>query len=187
MATLAAELYSQEEVAALMDACGRSKTGRRNRALIALMAGCGLRIGEALALEPRDVGAESIRVRNGKGGKARTVPLDPLTEALIEAWVKVRPNSAKTLISTLQGEPVKDAYARALLPRLARKAGLDKRFHPHGLRHYFACRLDRAGIPLATISVLLGHSSAATTAAYLERLRGVDGHAAARVRALRWA
>jgi len=184
-----AELYEQSEVAALMDACGRSKIGKRNRALIALLAGCGLRIGEALALEPRDVSAStgSIRIRRGKGSKARTVPLDATTEALLDAWRKVRPPKARTLVSTLAGEPVKDAYVRSLLPRLAGKAGVAKRVHPHGLRHYFACSLDREGYPISQISALLGHRSAATTATYLDRLRGVDNHTAARLRERSWA
>ena len=71
-----AELYESEEIKRLMDACGRSKTGKCNRALLALLAGCGLRVSEALALEPRDVSGKTgtIRVRRGKGSKARTVP-----------------------------------------------------------------------------------------------------------------
>ena len=97
-----AELYDRAEVEALLRACGRSRTGSRNAALLALMAGSGLRVSEALALEPRDVSFVNgrIRVRRGKGAKARTVPLDVTTSVLLEAWLAVRPQEARTLICT---------------------------------------------------------------------------------------
>jgi hypothetical protein len=59
----------------------------------------------------------------------RNAPLDTTTEALLDAWVKVRPKGARTLISTLAGEPVKDAYVRQLPPRLSSGAGIAKRVH----------------------------------------------------------
>lgn len=183
---LPAELYEARDVRALLDACGHSRTGLRNAALIALMAGAGLRVSEALALEPRDVNAETIRVRRGKGAKARTVPLDATTAAHLDRWRAVRPSEARTLISTLEGEPVKASYVRALLPRLAQKAGVEKRVHPHGLRHFYACELARDGYSLPQLSVLLGHTRTTTTAAYLTRLRGVDEVTAERLRGREW-
>jgi integrase/recombinase XerD len=59
---------------------------------------------------------------------------------------------------------------RVLLRRLAAKAGVDKRCHPHGLRHTFAVELEEAGTPVTVISKLLGHSSIAVTARYLDHL-----------------
>jgi len=189
MTPLPAEIYEPAEVEALAQAAGRSRIGKRNRALVLLLARAGLRVAEALALEPRDVSTTSgnIRVRRGKGHKARTIPLDTITEDAILAWATVRPPDAQTLICTLKETPLKAAYVRELLPRLARKAGITKRVHPHGLRHYFAVQLDRDGESLATIRDLLGHSSAATTAIYLGRLRGVDQRTAARLRQRGWA
>ena len=61
-------------------------------------------------------------------------------------------------------------YARNLTKRLAVKIGTDKRVHPHGLRHTFAVELEQAGTPVTTISKLLGHSSIAVTARYLDHL-----------------
>jgi integrase len=72
------------------------------------------------------------RLSSGLGLSAhalRNAPLDTTTEALLDAWVKVRPKGARTLISTLAGEPVKDAYVRQLLPRLSSRAGIAKRVH----------------------------------------------------------
>jgi integrase/recombinase XerD len=59
---------------------------------------------------------------------------------------------------------------RGLLHRLGAKAGVGKRVHPHGLRQPFAVELEAAGTPVTTISKLLGHSSAAVTARYLDHL-----------------
>src|SRR5208282_2021677 len=74
------------------------------------------------------------------------------------------------LFCTLAGAPLAAAYVRNLPHRLAAKAGIEKRAHPHGLRHTFAWELERARVPIATISSLLGHSSIAVTARYLAHL-----------------
>ena len=62
------------------------------------------------------------------------------------------------------------SYTRHLLPRLARKAGIDKRTHAHGLRHAFAVDMIRSGAPLYTVRDALGHESVATTQIYLSRV-----------------
>lgn len=186
---LPAERYDRREVQALIGATSRrGPTGARNRALIGLMAGCGLRISEALAVAPRDLSLArgEVRVREGKGRKARVVPVDHATGALVEPWLRLRPAGASTIVCTLAGGPVSASYARQLLPRLARRAGIAKRVHPHGLRHFYALELDADRVPIGEISVLLGHESAATTAAYLARLRGVDPAAADRLRERDW-
>jgi integrase/recombinase XerD len=186
---LPAELYERAEVAALIRATSRrGPTGARNRALIGLMAGCGLRVTEALTAEPRDLslGRGELRVREGKGRKARTLPVDHATAALVEPWLALRPAGARPIACTLAGGPVSASYVRDLLPRLARRAGVEKRVHPHGLRHFYALELDRDRVPLGQMSALLGHESAATTARYLARLRGVDPAEADRLRARDW-
>ena len=74
-----------------------------------------------------------------------------------------------------------DQYVRNLLQRLAAKAGVDKRVHPHGLRHTYADELRKAGADVVTISKALGHSDIATTARYLDHLtngQAVDAVAA---------
>jgi site-specific recombinase XerD len=81
------------------------------------------------------------------------------------------------LFCTADGGLLSDDYVRGLLRRLAARAGIDKRVHPHGLRHSFAVELEAAGTPVTTISKLLGHSSVAVTVRYLDHLtngRAVD-------------
>jgi integrase len=68
------------------------------------------------------------------------------------------------------GQPISDRYVRAGLVRLAVKAGLDKRVHPHGLRHTLAVDLDNQRVPLRMIADQFGHASTATTDEYLRRL-----------------
>ncbi len=70
-----------------------------------------------------------------------------------------------------EGSPIKSAYVRVLLPRLARKAGIEKRVHAHALRHTHAAELMREGVPLNLIQRQLGHRSVATTSRYLDHLQ----------------
>jgi integrase/recombinase XerD len=69
-----------------------------------------------------------------------------------------------------QSLPGSRLYVRLLLQRLAAKSGIEKRVHPHGLRHTFAFELEQSGAPTTVVSKLLGHSSVAVTARYLDRL-----------------
>jgi hypothetical protein len=87
------EVLTESEAIALIKACsGRAPTGIRNRALIAVLWRCGLRISEALALELRDLDLEAwtIRIRHGKGDRSRTVGLDEQTAALLQRWLDRR-------------------------------------------------------------------------------------------------
>ena len=76
----------------------------------------------------------------------------------------------RRLFCTLDGRPVQASYVRTLLHRLARKAGIEKRVHPHGLRHTHAAELAAEGVPLNIIQAQLGHSNAATTSRYLDHI-----------------
>jgi integrase len=86
------------------------------------------------------------------------------------------------MFCTLSGHAIEQSYILHLLPRLAQRAGIDKRVHAHALRHAHAVALEREGAPLSTIRDLLGHSSAATTDRYLRRLGASDAVAFARAR-----
>ena len=173
---LDADLLTASEVEQLLKACSpKAPTGIRNRAMIALAWRSGLRIGEVLALHSKDVdlSAGTVIVQHGKGDKRRVVGLDAGTAALIERWLAVRAKKIKgrgPLFCTLKGEALDPSYVRHLLPRLAKKAGIDKRVHAHGLRHLFAVELEKEGASLSAIRDLLGHSSAAVTDRYLRRL-----------------
>jgi site-specific recombinase XerD len=178
--TLDADLLSHDEIDQLLRACSkRAPTGRRNRALIAILWRSGLRLGEALALTPKDVDLQEfvIRVQQGKTGK-RVVGLDLSTALLIDQWLvsrkKLRIPAQRLLFCTLSGGPLDQSYVRHLLPRLAKKAGIERRVHAHGFRHRYATDLIREGADLITVRDLLGHASAATTQVYLSRI-GASG------------
>ncbi|MCZ6689952.1 MAG: tyrosine-type recombinase/integrase [Planctomycetota bacterium] len=174
--TYPAEIPTREEVGAVMKACSRkAPTGIRNRAIIVVMYRAGLRCLETLNLKLRDIDrdAGTIRIRRGKGGKARTVGIDPSSIAVIERWIDVRSKlglNGGPVFSTLTGSELATSYIRKLLPRLARKAGIDRRIHPHALRHAHAVELAREGIPVVIIMRQLGHASLATTTRYLAGL-----------------
>ena len=172
------EVLSEDEVRRLVQACSkRAPTGIRNAALVAVMYRAGLRVSEVLGLRVKDYDpkAGTLRVLHGKGDKARTVALDDGAAALLGRWLDCRAtlrlNSRQMLFCTLQGAPLQTAYVRQLMPRLARRAGIEKRVHAHGLRHSFAAGLMAEGVPVNVISAALGHSSVATTAQYLAHIQ----------------
>jgi len=174
---LPAEVLNRAEVDALMRACSkRAPTGIRNRALIAVLYRGQLRISEALALKPKDLDrkAGTVRVLHGKGDKCRTIGLDDGAWALLELWCQCRQKHGLSgrhpLFCTLEGHPLLSRYCRALLARLGRKAGIDKRVHPHGLRHTGAAELRAEGVDIGIISRQLGHASIATTSRYLDHI-----------------
>jgi site-specific recombinase XerD len=179
--TFPPEPLTPEEVWALVDACGRGAAGRRNRALIMTMYRAGLRVSEALALYPKDVDLErgQISVLHGKGDRWRVIGLDAGACAIVERWTAERRalelGPRVTLFCVISkptlGQPLASSYVRELLHKLGVKAGIEKRVHPHGLRHSYATYLaDRPDVPLRTIQTMLGHSSLATTERYLHRL-----------------
>lgn len=176
-----AEILTADEVGRLMAACGRrGPTGLRNRAIIVVLWRGGLRISEALALAPRDVDLDlgTVTVRHGKGNKRRVVGLDPQALAVIERWLDARRRlgvaRSAPLFCTITrgnvGHRVAAAYFREALHNLGRRAGIEKRVHPHGLRHTHAVELMREGVPLPVIQKQLGHNDLKTTADYLDHL-----------------
>lgn len=186
-------LTEAEEQALVAQVSTRSATGLRNRALLAAMLGAGLRVSEVLALRPGDVdfATGQIRVNAGKGSKDRVVPVDTETLAHLRAWAEKRASLGlsghKPLFCRLRrqgfgkggfGSAMSADNVQALVSRLARQAGVDKRVTPHTLRHTYACRLlRRPGATLTDVQQALGHSRLQTTAIYLhvepEHLRRV--------------
>ena len=169
-------LTADEVTRLIKQPSSRAATGIRNRALIVLLYRSGLRCSEALALRPKDldVDAGTVRVLHGKGNKSRLVGLDAGAVAIIQVWIDKRASLGFTgrqrLICTLQGKPVSGRYVRSLLPRLAQRAGIEKRVHAHGLRHSMAAELSAEGVPLPLIQSQLGHSNLSTTDRYIRQL-----------------
>ena len=172
-----AEPLTSDEARRLIAACSRrAPTGRRNAALIATMYRSGLRVSEALGLDLRDLDRHegTLRIRRGKGNKARTVGIDPGALALIEVWLSVRPGGAGPLFCNLGGGRLLPSYVRGMLPRMARRASISKRCHPHGLRHSCAAEMAGEGVPVHMISKVLGHANVAVTSRYIDHLRPQD-------------
>ncbi len=185
------EILTAEEVRTLIRACSsRAPTGARNRALLVVLYRGGLRISEALALRPKDLdaGAGSVTVLHGKGDKRRTIGLDAGAFALLERWLTIRASLGITgrqgVFCTLDGSPLDSSYVRHLLPRLAARAGIDKRVHAHGLRHTHAAELATERTPANVIQAQLGHESLATTDRYLRHIAPQD--LIDRIRAREW-
>ena len=172
------EILTDAEVKALINACSnRAPTGIRNRALIVILYRAGLRIGEALALKPKDINFEAgtIRILSGKGGEARTVALDPTAFAFIARWLDVRKargiGGYSTVFCTLEGGVINTSYIRELFKRIGKRAHIEKRVHAHQLRHTMAAQLAQEGIPINAIQKQLGHTSLATTSQYLDHIQ----------------
>lgn len=173
--TLSRDLLEPDEVASLIEACGDWDAGVRNAALIALMAGTGIRISEALAVEVRDLDLKKRRlhVRKAKGGKERHVWIHPDALPPLRVWQKVRKGlelTAAPVFCSLVGDPLSASYIRRELPKIAKAAGIEKRVHSHGLRHAFACKAHRSNVSLRSLQLQFGHDSVSATSKYLERI-----------------
>jgi integrase/recombinase XerC len=165
----------------------------RDRALVELMYGTGVRVGELVALDVRDVDLTARQVRVlGKGRKERVVPLPQLACEALADWLEARRRPgvlAEPLFISLRGRrAAADGQPRRLgardvrrvLAKRAAGAGIADRVHPHRLRHSYATHLLDMGAGLRDIQELLGHASLSTTQKYtavsVEHLRQVyDG------------
>ncbi len=174
------ELVTQDDVRALLAACSASApTGIRNRALVVTLYRAGLRLDEALALAPADVDVPAGVIHVGRtGAHARQVGIDAGALGIVRKWLRVRaalgigPDSP--LFCTLAGGRIHPAYVRQLLPRLAEKAGIDKRVHAQGLRYTHAAELAAEGMPAELIQAQLGHETLASTDRYLRRMSAAE-------------
>ncbi len=139
----------------------------RDTALFTLLYGCGLRIGEALALDVRDAPLITLRVV-GKGGKERIVPVLPAVREAVAAWFALHPDRqpASPLFVGARGGRLNAAVAQRTLRNYRRLAGLPEHATPHALRHSFATHLLARGADLRSIQDLLGHASLSTTQRY---------------------
>jgi integrase/recombinase XerC len=172
-----------------------SPADRRDRALLELLYGAGLRVGEAVGLDVRDVDLHRGEVRVlGKGRKERVVPLPAATRQALDAWLEGRRGKgllAEPLFVSLRrgGEPRRlcTRDVRRVLRSRAQRAGLAGAVHPHRLRHSYATHLLDMGADLREIQELLGHVSLSTTEKYTavsaERLVEVYDRAHPRARA----
>jgi integrase/recombinase XerD len=158
-------VLSPEEVVRFLEA---ALVGR-DRTLMELAYGCGLRLKELLGLQAVDIDSARmvLHIRAGKGQKERLVPLsERLLAILRDYWREYRP--ATWLFPGIKPSlPLTGGAVQRICQRTAKRAGLTKRIHPHTLRHSYATHLLEAGVDLLSVQALLGHSHFNTTAKYL--------------------
>ncbi len=145
----------------------------RDRAIAGLMVFCGLRAGEVLGLQVKDVdiGGRWLLV-HGKGAKERRVPLDVEVAGMIQTYLLAeRPGTTATTLFVVakgphRGQPLTPAGLRRIFRYHREKAGVPTG-HPHALRHTFGTALAEAGVDLAVMQALLGHAHIDTTSRYV--------------------
>jgi len=163
---------SETEVERLLDRPLAQEPRRlRDRAMIELLYGCGLRAAEACGLRTGDVNADEATVRvTGKGGKERIVPLGgaaagALRRYLVEGRPELGAATTDHMFVSVRGRPLGPSDVRRAVRRELDAAGLAER-SPHALRHTFATHLLEHGADLRSIQHLLGHASVGTTQVY---------------------
>ena len=160
----------------------------RDRAVLSLLYGCGLRISEALSLTRADAPLpEALRI-TGKGGKTRMAPVLPAVRAATDAYLALQPfvlAADQPLFRARRGGPLSPRHVQATVQRLRGRLGLPASATPHALRHSFATHLLGAGADLRSIQELLGHASLSTTQKYtgVDAARLLDAYSSAHPRA----
>ncbi len=173
-----------EEVEALLKTPDAKKPhGVRDRAMLEVLYGSGLRVSELATLKIAEVNlGDGFLVCRGKGGKERIVPLgrsacDAVGRYLAEVRPLIDPEEREEMFLSRRGRPFTRQGLWKLLRRHAVEAGLGAKISPHVLRHSFATHLLERGADLRSVQLMLGHSQITTTQIYThvsrERLRRV--------------
>lgn len=161
----------QDAAAQMLDEPACDPLACRDRAVLALLYGAGLRVSEATGLDAADA-AEPLRVLSvrGKGGKTRLVPLLPAVAAHVRGHMRHRGTAPGPLFFGVKGARLSPRIVQRLVEEWRGRLGLPQSATPHALRHAFATHLLAGGADLRSIQELLGHASLATTEVYT----GVD-------------
>jgi integrase/recombinase XerD len=178
-------VLSHGEVTKLLESAqGADPIDLRDRALLELMYGCGLRASEAVGLELTDVDLKRGFVRpHGKGSKERIVPLGSAAAAAVSRYLRasrpalVNGSPERHLFVNFRGGALTRQGLYKIIQRHAKAAGLEGKMSPHTLRHTFATHLLSGGCDLRSVQEMLGHADVATTQLYThlstERIREV--------------
>jgi integrase/recombinase XerD len=162
-------VLSRDEVARLIDAA----PNLRHRTILMTLYATGVRCSELCHLRPEDIDKERmvIRIRQGKGGKDREVPLCPKLHEQLRTHYRALKRRNGWLFPSLQTrravEPITQKAVRHACQQASRRAGITKHVHPHTLRHSFATHLYDDGAELPVIQTLLGHSDPRDTMIYV--------------------
>ena len=188
------DVLSVEEVDKILDTCNLSTyEGQRNRAMLELLYGCGLRVSELINLKISDIFFKEQFVRiTGKGNKQRLVPIGEFALSAVENYKRVRweclqnaknsatssPNLGKIkhktklsesddiLFLNRRGGKLTREMVFTIVKNAASQAGIKKDVHPHTFRHSFATHLVENGADLRAVQDMLGHESILTTEIY---------------------
>ena len=160
-------VLSVEEVRAILKAA----PNERDRAILEVLYGCGLRVSEVCSLKISEVYLKDMFVKvMGKGSKERLVPMAPSTASAIMDYLSVRPESDAGCEDVLFLNRVGRALSRVAVFKMVKSvalvAGVDKNLSPHTFRHSFATHLVENGADLRVVQEMLGHESILTTEIY---------------------
>lgn len=160
-------LSLEEQTRMLAQPNPRYPTGERNRTMLTLLLDTGLRLAEATSLKWRDIDLTTgkLMVRQGKGGKDRTLWV---SDADVDRLRSLRERQAggEHVFTTLAGKPLGHRYVQRMVKRYAAKARIDKDVSPHTLRHTFATDLYQETSRILLVQRALGHSALSTTMIY---------------------
>lgn len=169
------EVLSIEEIERIMDGTDLSTpSGRRNRAMLEVLYGCGLRVSEMVNLRLSNIYFDKGFIRiSGKGNKERLVPIGAHALKEIQNYLtdrnslpKIERDSEDVLFLNLRGRKLSRVMVFNMIKDLAASAGIGKNISPHTFRHSFATHLIDGGADLRAVQEMLGHESILTTEIY---------------------
>ncbi len=164
-------LYEKQAISVVGDTGDETWISRRNRALLTLLYGCGLRIDEALSLDIKDMPRDGFVRVMGKGRKERQVPVLSIVEYMLKDYLKSCPfpqKPGRAIFLGARGRRLLQGVAQKAMRDMRRELDLPETATPHALRHSFATHLLQNGANLREIQELLGHVSLSTTQRYTE-------------------
>lgn len=165
---------SVEDIDLLLDIKLDSPFDYRNKAMLELMYGCGLRVSEVINLEINDIDIINCYIRIlGKGSKEREVPLGEFSIYYLKEYLNVRNSllkdkSCSKLFINNHGNGITRQGFFKILKKLLKEKNLNPNVSPHTLRHSFATHLVNRGADLRSVQEMLGHSDISTTKIYTE-------------------
>ena len=169
------DILSYEEICSMIENIDLSQQfGHRNKAIIEIMYGCGLRVSEVISLKISNIYKEDEFIRViGKGNKERLIPICSSVIKTLNLYIEgerthqvIKPKHTDTLFINRRGSGLSRQMVFLIIKDLAEQAGIKKNIGPHTIRHSFATHLLEGGADLRAVQQMLGHASISTTEIY---------------------
>lgn len=169
------EVLNYEEIQQMIESIDLSTPhGHRNKAMIEVMYGCGLRVSELITLQISNIYSEDGFLRLiGKGDKERLVPIGDSSLSILFQYIEgtrrhvnVKPKFVDTVFLNSRGMGLSRQMVFLIVKELARSNGIKRNISPHTFRHSFATHLIEGGANLLAVQQMLGHASVSTTEIY---------------------